>query len=185
MKKLHKSLLVVCSITADPRTSAKQAADAPSKATGRSFGIWPARGPPAGCLPKSPIKTFGERMPAEGLANDLWMQRWPRRASRRLISSISKRLRPCMGIVCDHDQVIRPVQLRTAHHRLAVLRVQVPVWLVGEQDQRIAGHRPRHRHGAAGWPPRAPGMCRARVAHAHAVSARPRPALRSAGGMPR
>ena len=33
-----------------------------------------------------------------------------------------------------------------AHHRLAVTRVEIAGGLIGEQDGRLAGHRPGHRH---------------------------------------
>ena len=45
-------------------------------------------------------------------------------------------------------QMVAPAAMQLAqqlHHRFAVLRVEVAGRLVGEQDRRVAGHRPRHR----------------------------------------
>src|SRR5437773_9123541 len=49
-------------------------------------------------------------------------------------------------IVRHHaDRGAGPVQLaQEIHHRLAAARIEVPGRLVGEQDERFAGHRARH-----------------------------------------
>ena len=52
------------------------------------------------------------------------------------------------GIVRDHaDRRALPVQVaQELHHGVAVLGIEVPGRLVGEQDERIAGERASYRH---------------------------------------
>src|SRR5438105_3557571 len=59
---------------------------------------------------------------------------------------LARRVSRVFRVVRDHaDRRARCVELaKKRHHRVAVLRIEIAGGLVGEEDQRIAGHRARH-----------------------------------------
>src|SRR6266852_2863029 len=96
--EMVSSVCILESITLDPRTSAKQAAMLHPRQRKELWDLCQREGRRLAACQNRRCNIRRKECQPKGLANDLWMQAiCLGEHLARLISSISKRLRPCMG----------------------------------------------------------------------------------------